>query len=222
VAATATVPIVFVTGGDTVQLVLVASLNRPGGNLTGVSALTNTLAAKQLELLHELVPIATLVAFLVNPTNPLTGPNTEDLRAAARSLRLQILLLNAGTDSDIDKNFTTLVQQHADALIVQSDPLFNSRPEKLAKLAARHAVPTIYQFREFPAAGGLLSYGSRLPDGYFQVGTLAGKILKGAKPADLPVQQAVKLELVINLTAAKTLGIAVPPALLAAADEVLE
>jgi len=221
-AATATIPIVFVTGGDPVQLGLVASLNRPGGNLTGVSALTNTLAAKQLELLHELVPTATLVAFLVNPNNPLTEPNTEDLRAAARSVGQQILLLNAGTDSDIGKAFTTLVQQYAGALIVQSDPLFNSRPEQLATLAARHAVPTIYQFREFAAAGGLMSYGSSLPDGYLQVGTLAGKILKGAKPADVPVQQAVKIELVLNLKTAKMLGITFPITLLGRADEVIE
>jgi putative tryptophan/tyrosine transport system substrate-binding protein len=221
-AATATIPIVFVTGGDPVQLGLVASLNRPGGNLTGVSSLTNMVAAKQMELLHEVVPTATLVAFLVNPNNPLTEPNTEDARAAARILGRQILFLNAGNDSDVDEAFTKLAQQHAGGLIVQSDPFFNSRPERLAALAARHAVPTIYQFREFPAAGGLMSYGSSLPDDYFQVGTLTGMILKGGKPVDLPVQQSVKLELVINLKAAKALGLTIPPALLARADEIIE
>ena len=221
-SATLTIPIVFVTGGDPVQLGLVASLNRPGGNLTGVSALSNTLAAKQLELLHELMPAASLVAFLVNPNNPLTEPDAKDLRAAAHSVGQQILLLNAGAESDIGKAFTLLVQQHASALIVQADPLFNSQPERLTTLAARHAVPTIYQFREFAVAGGLMSYGSSLADAYLQVGTLAGKILGGAKPADLPVQQAVKVELVINLKAAKALGLTFPLTLLARADEVIE
>jgi len=221
-AATATIPIVFVTGGDPVQLGLVASLNRPGGNLTGVSALTNMVAAKQMELLHEVVPTVTLLAFLVNPNNPLTEPNTEDARAAARMLGRQILFLKAGNESDVDEAFMMLAQRHAGALIVQSDPFFNSRPERLAALAARYAVPTIYQFREFPAAGGLMSYGSSLPDGYFQVGTLTGMILKGSKPADLPVQQSVKLEFVINLKVAKSLGLTLPPALLALADEVIE
>jgi putative tryptophan/tyrosine transport system substrate-binding protein len=221
-SATLTIPIVFVTGGDPVQLGLVASLNRPGGNLTGVSALSNTLAAKQLELLHELMPAAPLVAFLVNPNNPLTEPDAKDLRAAAHSVGQQILLLNAGAESDIGKAFTSLVQQHAGALIVQADPLFNSQPERLAKLAAGHAVPTIYQFREFAVAGGLMSYGSSLADAYLQVGALAGKILNGAKPADLPVQQAVKVELVINLKAAKALGLTFPLTLLARADEIIE
>jgi putative ABC transport system substrate-binding protein len=221
-AATARLPIVFVTGGDPVQLGLVASLNRPGGNLTGVSALTNTLAAKQLELLHEFVPTARLVAFLVNPNNPLAESDVRDLRTAASIVGQQILPLNAGNDGDIAKAFTTLVQQNARALIVQSDPFFNSRPEPLTTLAARHAVPTIYQFREFPAAGGLMSYGSSIADGYLQAGTLVGKILKGRRPADLPVQQAVKVELVINLKTAKTLGLEVPPTLLARADEVIE
>jgi putative ABC transport system substrate-binding protein len=172
-SATATIPIVFVTGGDPVQFGLVASLNRPRGNLTGVGALTNMLAAKQLELLHELLPTATLVAFLVNPDNPLVASDTKDLQAAARAMQQQILPLNARTESDIGNAFITLVQEHADALVVQSDPFFNGRRHQIVALAARHVVPMIAGFREFAAAGGLVSYGISNLDVFRQAGTLS-------------------------------------------------
>jgi putative ABC transport system substrate-binding protein len=221
-AATAKIPIIFLTGADPVQFGLVTSLSRPDGNLTGVAVLTNTLAPKQLELLHEVVPTATLVAFLVNPKNPIAETDTRDLQSAASTTRQQILVLHASNESDLDNAFTALVQQHAGALIVQSDPFFNSRPDKIVALAARHAIPAIYQWRDFPVAGGLMSYGTVLADAYRQVGIYAGKILKGAKPTDLPVQQSVKVALIINLKTARTLGLTFPLTLLGRADEVIE
>jgi putative tryptophan/tyrosine transport system substrate-binding protein len=221
-AATAKIPIIFLTGADPVQFGLVSSFSRPEGNITGVAILTNTLAPKQLELLHEVVPTSTLVAFLVNPKNPITESDTRDVRSAANTTRQQILVLDASNDSDLDDAFTALVQQHAEALLVQSDPFFNSRPDKIVALAARHAIPAIYQWRDFPAAGGLMSYGTILADAYRQVGIYAGKILKGAKPSDLPVQQSVKVQLIINLKTAKALGITVPLPLSGRADELIE
>jgi putative tryptophan/tyrosine transport system substrate-binding protein len=221
-AAAAKIPIIFLTGADPVQFGLVSSFSRPEGNITGVAILTNTLAPKQLELLHEVVPTSTLVAFLVNPKNPITESDTRDVRSAANTTRQQILVLDASNDSDLDDAFTALVQQHAEALLVQSDPFFNSRPDKIVALAARHAIPAIYQWRDFPAAGGLMSYGTILADAYRQVGIYAGKILKGAKPTDLPVQQSVKVQLIINLKTAKALGITVPLPLSGRADELIE
>jgi putative ABC transport system substrate-binding protein len=221
-AATSTIPIIFLTGADPVQFGLVKSLSRPDSNLTGVAILTNTLAPKQLELLHELVPTATLVAFLVNPKNPIAESDTRDLQSAASATRQQILVLNASTDGEVESAFAALVQQRAGALLVQSDPFFNSRPDDIVALAARYAIPAIYQWRDFPVAGGLMSYGTVLADAYRQVGIYAGKILKGAKASDLPVQQSVKVQLVINLKTAKTLGLTFPLTLLGRADEVIE
>ena len=221
-AATATIPIIFLTGADPVQFGLVKSLNRPDSNLTGVAILTNTLAPKQLELLHEVVPSATLVGFLVNPKNPIAESDTRDLQSAASATRQQILVLNASTDGEVEAAFTALLQQRAGALLVQSDPFFNSRPDRIVALAALHAIPAIYQWRDFPIAGGLMSYGTVLADAYRQVGIYAGKILKGAKAGDLPVEQSVKVQLVINLKTAKTLGLTFPLPLLGRADEVIE
>jgi putative ABC transport system substrate-binding protein len=221
-AATTKIPIIFLTGADPIQFGLVKSFSRPDGNLTGVAILTNTLAPKQLELLHEVVPEATLVAFLVNPKNPIAESDTRDVQSAAGATGQRILILNASNDSDLDSAFAALVQQKAGALLVQSDPFFNSRPDKIASLAAHYAIPAIYQWRDFPAAGGLMSYGTVLADAYRLVGVYTGKILKGAKPTDLPVQQSVKVLLVINLGTAKTLGLTIPPSVLARADEVIE
>jgi len=221
-AATGTIPIIFLTGADPVQFGLVSSLNRPEGNVTGVAILTNTLAPKQLEMLHELVPTARLIAFLVNPKNPIADADTRDLQAAGTTTRQQILVLNASDEPALDNAFMAVVRERAGALLVQSDPFFNSRPDKIVTLAARHAIPTMYQWRDFPAAGGLMSYGTILADAYRQVGIYAGKILKGAKPGDLPVQQSVKVQLVINLKTATALGLEIPPTLLARADEVIE
>ena len=221
-AATSTIPIIFNIGLDPVPLGLVASLNRPGGNMTGVAILQAELAAKRLELVHELLPTAAVVALLVNPTNPYTELETKAVREAARSLALQLRVLRASTASDIDAAFATLVELRAAALVVSVDSFLTSRNDQIVALAARHAVPAIYGWREFAAAGGLMSYAPSLADGYRQVGVYAGKILKGAKPADLPVQQVVKVELVINLKTAKALGLTVPPSLLARADEVIE
>jgi putative tryptophan/tyrosine transport system substrate-binding protein len=221
-AATAKIPIIFLTGADPVQFGLVSSLNRPDGNITGVAILTNTLAPKQLELLHEVAPTATLVAFLVNPKNPIAESDTRDLQSAASITRQQILVLNASNESEIDNAFATLVQQQAGSLLVQSDPFFNSRPDRIVALAARHAIPAMYQWRDFPVAGGLMSYGTILADAYRQVGIYAGRILKGAKPSDLPVQQSVKVQLVINLKTATALGLTFPLPLLGRADEVIE
>jgi putative tryptophan/tyrosine transport system substrate-binding protein len=221
-AATATIPVIFLTGADPVQFGLVKSLSRPDSNLTGVAILTNTLAPKQLELLHEVIPSATLVGFLVNPKNPIAESDTRDLQSAASATRQQILVRNASTDGEVESAFAALVQQRAGALLVQSDPFFNSRPDHIVALAARHAIPAIYQWRDFPVAGGLMSYGTVLADAYRLVGIYAGKILKGAKASDLPVQQSVKVQLVINLKTANALGLTFPITILGRADEVIE
>ena len=221
-AATTKIPIIFLTGADPVQFGLVKSLSRPDGNLTGVAALTNTLAPKQLELLREVAPKATVAAFLVNPKNPLAESDTRDVQSAAGTTGQQILILSASNDSDLDNAFAALVQQKAGALLVQSDPFFNSRPDKIVALAARDAIPAIYQWRDFPAAGGLMSYGTDLAEAHRLVGVYTGKILKGAKPTDLPVQQLVKVQFIINLRTAKALGLNVPNTLIGRADEVIE
>jgi len=221
-AATATIPIVFTLGVDPVQFGFVASLNRPGGNITGVVLLAE-LAAKRLDLLHEVLPTASIAALLVNPTNTANAEaQTTGLRDAAQSLGLQLHVLSASSASEIDGAFAKLVELRASALVVAGDPFLTSRRAQIVALAARHAVPAIYAWREFAAAGGLMSYGPDLADGSRLAGVYTGKILKGASPADLPVQQAVKIELVINLKTAKTLGLTIPLNLLARADEVIE
>jgi putative ABC transport system substrate-binding protein len=197
-------------------------LNRPGGNLTGVTTLTAELGPKQLELLRELVPTATTIAVLLNPTNPVTETQSREVQAAARILGLQLHVLYASTERDFDTAFATLVQLRAGGLVIGPDAFFVSRSEQLAALTVRHAVPTIYQFREFAAAGGLMSYGGSITDAYRLMGVYAGRILKGEKAADLPVQQATKVELALNLKTAKALGLTVPLALLGRADEVIE
>jgi putative tryptophan/tyrosine transport system substrate-binding protein len=221
-AATTTIPIVFSIGGDPVKLGLVASLNRPGGNLTGVTGLGVELEPKRLELLHELLPTATMIAALVNPNTPAAEVQSRDMQASAHALGLQIYVLQASNERDFEPAFATLVERHADALVIGNDAFFTTRSEQLAALALRHAVPTIFQFREFATAGGLMSYGGSLTDMYRRVGVYAGRILKGEKPADLPVQQSTKVELVINLKTAKTLGLMVSQSILARADEVIE
>jgi putative tryptophan/tyrosine transport system substrate-binding protein len=221
-AATATIPIVFNVGIDPVQSGLVASLNRPGGNITGVALMAAELAGKRLQLLHELVPTASAVALLVNPSNPITESEARNLQDAARSLGLQTQVLRAGTPSEIDAAFRTLGKLRVHALVVGIDPFFTSQRAQIVVLAARYAMPAIYVYREFAETGGLMSYGTDLADGYRQAGVLTGKILKGAKPADLPVQQVVKLDLVINLKTAKALGLTIPQWLLGRADEVIE
>jgi putative ABC transport system substrate-binding protein len=221
-AATSTIPIVFVVGIDPVQAGLVASLNRPGDNITGVAILSAELAAKRLDLLHELVPTATLVALLVNPTNAVTGSMTRNLQDAAGSLGLQLHVLPASTAGEIDAAFGALAEIRAGVLVLGGDPFFTNQRARIVALAARHAVPAIYGVRLFPAAGGLMSYGPDLADSFRQAGVYTGKILKGAEPAELPVEQAVKVELVINLKTAKRLGLTVPQLLLGRADEVIE
>ena len=222
-AATTTIPIVFATGYDPVAAGLVASLARPGGNLTGVTSLTAEVGPKRVELLHELVPTATSIAVLVNPAaGPLRETVLTDLQAAARKLGLQFHVLHASAVRDFDTVFATLAQLRAGGLVIGSDPFFNSQSEQLAALAIRHAVPAIYQYREFAAAGGLMSYGGSLTDMYREVGVYTGRLLKGEKPADLPVQQTTKVELIINLKTAKALGVTVPLTLLGRADEVIE
>jgi putative ABC transport system substrate-binding protein len=221
-AATTTIPIVFAVAGDPVKNGLVASLNRPGGNVTSVTVLGVEVGSKRLELLHELVPKAAIVALLVNPTSPFAETTSRDLQAASRTLGLQLHVLNASTERDFDVVFAKLIQLRAGALVIGPDPFFTSRTEQLAALALRHAVPTIFQYRAFAAAGGLMSYGGSLTDSYRTAGAYTGRILKGEKPADLPVQQATKVELFINLKTVKALGLTVPLSLLGRADEVIE
>ena len=220
-AATTTIPIVFFLGNDPVEAGLVASLSRPSGNLTGVTTLNVQIGPKRLELLHEVLPSATNIALLVNPTNPTAKTVSKDLQAAARTLGLQLHVLHASSERDIDDAFATLAHLRAGGLVIGSDVFFNAHIEQLGTLAVRHAVPTIYQY-EFAAAGGLMSYGSSLTAPSRQAGVYTGRILKGEKPADLPVQQATKVELIINLKTAKALGVTVPLSLLGRADEVIE
>jgi putative ABC transport system substrate-binding protein len=221
-ATTQTIPTVFVTGADPLKFGFVASFNKPGANITGIWMVTTVLAEKRLQLLHDLLPKAELIALLINPTSPVAEPQMRDAQAAARALGVRLAVLTAVTENDFDQVFASLVQQRADALFVSADPFFSSRREHLVALAARHAIPTLYEFREFVEAGGLMSYGTVLRDGYYKGGNYVARILKGAKPADLPVEQIDKFEFVINVTTAKALGLTVPPTLLALADEVIE
>jgi len=221
-AATPTIPIVFTSGGDPVELGLVASLNRPGGNVTGYHLLFGRVGPKRLELLQELVPKAAVIAMLINPAFPSAEQETKEVLAAGRALGKHIHIFTASTENQIDATVGSLVDRRVDALIVCTDAFFLSRREQLIALTAQHAVPVIYFAREFPTAGGLISYGSNLADGYRQVGVYTGEILNGAKPANLPIVQPTKFELVINLNTAKALGITIPPSLLMRADEVIE
>jgi putative tryptophan/tyrosine transport system substrate-binding protein len=222
-AATATIPVVFVASDDPVRLGLVASLARPGGNLTGINFFSGELTAKRLELLHELVPAATRVAVLVNPANAVNVETTlREVGMASRAIGLQTQVFNASTIREINAVFATFVHERPDALLVGIDPFFNSRRTQLVHLATRHALPASFPARDFAEAGGLMSYGANIADAWRQVGSYAGRILKGAKPADLPVVQSNKFELVINAQTATMLGLTVPPSLLATADEVIE
>jgi ABC-type uncharacterized transport system substrate-binding protein len=222
-AATTTIPIVFGTAADPVQLGLVTSLSRPGGNMTGVINLALEVGPKRLELLHALIPTAKTIALLVNPASPaLSEPTIKDAQAAARTLGVNVHVLHAKTARDFDGVFASLVQLRVGGLVIGADTLFTGRAQELAAMALRHRVPAIYQYPEFAAAGGLMSYGGSIRDTFHQVGVYIGRILKGEKPADMPVAQSTKAELVVNLTTAKALGLTVPPALLARADEVIE
>jgi putative ABC transport system substrate-binding protein len=221
-AATATIPIVFTTIADPVQIGFVASLNRPGGNATGVTILSVEVGPKLLELLREAVPSATIVALLINPTNPNAETQSRNLQAAALKLGLQVRVLQASTERDFDAVFEKLRELPADALMISQDVLFNSRTEQLAALTVRHRMPAIYLFREFAVAGGLMTYGTSQTDAWRQAGIYVGRILHGEKPADLPVIQPTKFELTINLKTAKALGLTIPPKLLFIADEVIE
>ena len=221
-ATTTTIPLVFYVGGDPVELGLVGSLNRPGGNLTGVTVPNAELGPKRLELLHELAPAATSIALLVNPTNRNAEAVSTDLQVAARKLGLQLHILRASTDHELDTVFATLARLRAGGLVISPDGFFVSQSEQLAALTVRHAVPAIFQFREFAAAGGLMSYGASAEDAWRLIGTYAGRILKGEKPADLPVQQPTKYELVINLKTSKALGLTVPLIMQMTANELIE
>jgi putative ABC transport system substrate-binding protein len=221
-AATSTIPIVFVAGADPIKFGVVTSLSRPDSNLTGLTVFTSELVPKRLELLHQVAQNAATVALLVNPTNAVTEIVQRDVQEAARTLGLQLNVVHASVEPDLDKVFATLDQLRAGALVIGTDAFFDGQSERLAALAARHAMPTIYQTREFAAAGGLMSYGGSLPDAYRKAGVYVGRVLKGEKPADLPVMQSTKVELIINLKTAKALGIEIPAALLATADEVIE
>jgi putative tryptophan/tyrosine transport system substrate-binding protein len=221
-AATTTIPIVFAIGNDPVELGLVASINRPGGNLTGVTYFGGQLESKRLELLRELVPNPAAIAFLVNPKNPNAASNTKEIETAGSAIGQRIEIVNAASAGDFDAAFATMVERKVEAVIFSGDPLFTSARDQLVAMATKHRLPAIYQWREFVTAGGLLSYGTSQTASYYQAGIYAGRILKGSKPADLPVQQPTKFELVINLKTARALGLIVPPTLLATADEVIE
>jgi putative ABC transport system substrate-binding protein len=221
-AATTTIPIIFITSDDPVKIGLVASLNRPGGNLTGVTTLNLEVAPKRLELLDELIPKGALIGVLINPTRPYAESDTREMQSAARSLGRQIRVLHASTEQEIETAFATSRQLQAGGLVIGADPFFTSHNDQIAALCIRHAVPTIFLYREFVAAGGLMSYGSSTPEAYRLAGISTGRILKGEKPADLPVQQATRVELIINMKTAKTLGLTFPTAILVRADEVIE
>ena len=221
-AATQTIPIVFAIGADPVKFGLVASMNRPGSNVTGVSFLANLLVAKQVELLHELIPAASILGFLVNPNNPNAEADTNNARMAADTLSCKLVVVRAHKGDEVESAFAIFTQERANALLVSPDPLFSSLRDHLVALAIRHALPTMYNAREYVSAGGLLSYGPDQADAYRQAGVYVGRILKGENPGDLPVVQPTKFELVINLMAARALGLSVPPMLLARADHVIE
>lgn len=221
-AATSTIPIVATFSADPVASGLVASLSRPGGNLTGISDLTSALEPKRLGLLRELVPQATAIAVVLNPTFPAAAQQLKDVEEAARAIGVQLHILRASTDEEIELAFASITQLHLPAFAVASDPFLLTRRDKIVALAARHAVPGMYFFRDYALAGGLMSYGTDLADVYQQIGVYAGRVLKGDKPADLPIMQPTKFELLINLKTAKTLGLEIPPRLLALADEVIE
>ena len=221
-AATTTIPIVFVMGADPVKLGVVPSLNRPGGNVTGVYQVYGALGGKRLELIHELVPKASLIAVLTNPKNPNSEDHLDDVRAAAHAMGQRILVFPASADGDVEPAFASIVQQHADALLVTDDPFFSTRRHQLVAQANRRALPAIYYTREFAKEGGLVSYGSSAITNYGRAGAYVARILKGTPPAELPVEQPTKFELVINLTTAKALGFTIPPSVLARADEVIE
>jgi putative ABC transport system substrate-binding protein len=221
-AATSTIPVVFTTGADPVKLGLVASLNQPGGNVTGVSFFTSEMGSKQAGLVHELIPAAAHVGLLVNPNFPATDTQTRDVTTAASAIGFQIDVMQASDSREIEAAFGALVRNRADALLVGSDTFLLSRRLQIATLAARHAIPAVYPLREFVEAGGLMSYGASQTEGYRQAGIYTGKILRGAKPADLPVMQSTKFELIINLPTARAIGLEIPPMLLARADEAIE
>ena len=222
-ATTTTIPIIFAIGADPVAAGLVPALNRPGGNVTGVATLNMEVGPKRLELLHQVIPAASIFALLTNPTNPvISEPLSRDAQAAARTLGIRLHVLHASSDGEIEAAFAALHGLEAGGLVIGSDQFFNSRSGQLAALALRHSLPAIYQYREFTAAGGLISYGASLNDAFQLAGVYTGRILNGEKPADLPVQQSTKVELTVNLKTAKTLGLTIPPSLLVAADEVIE
>jgi putative ABC transport system substrate-binding protein len=221
-AATTTVPVVFTTNADPVKLGLVESLNRPGGNITGINVFTGVMEGKRLGFLTEMLPHVTLIAVLVNPTNRQTEASAKEIQTAATAAGRQVIILNAKNERDIDAAFATIMERRAGALLVGNDIFFNSRRDQIVDLAARNKLPAIYEFREFVDAGGLMSYGTNLTDIYHQAGNYVGKILKGTKPTELPVMQSTKFELVINLKTAKTLGLTLPPGLLSIVDDVIE
>jgi putative tryptophan/tyrosine transport system substrate-binding protein len=221
-AATTTIPIVFTIGGDPVKMGLVGSFNRPGGSMTGVSFLSTAVTSKMLQLLHEVAPNAAIIAALMNPANPQAESDAREAQEAARMLGLELQVLNVDNQAEIDTAFAILVQRHVGGLLIEGDGLFVTRMKQLVVLTARHAIAAVYQGRDFPDAGGLMSYGANRADALRLAGVYAGRILKGEKPADLPVQQSTKVELIINLATARALGLTVPPSLLAVADEVIE